>query len=123
MGVPWQPDEVLACGRFQAFHAGWPFWRSFLNDWQRYSTNADCQFHDVDKATDPEVIRHSAEQSVLSVLALKWQIERHRCPDQAGWPVAHNGTYKPLDYYPQLFIQDGNRGDTSDLRGSRYRNV
>ena len=71
-----------------------------------------------------EFIRHSAEQSVLSLLALKYSIPLHRCPDQGGWPVAWDGKYKPEDTYPQLFHHDGwaHRGKETG-GGSRYRNV
>jgi len=123
MGSEPKPDTMIACGRFQAFGAGWPYWPAFMEIWQKFSLDPRCQFHDVDHAVDPEVIRNSAEQSVLSVLAASSRLPLHRTPDQNGWPVAHGGTYKPEDSYPQLFFQDGNRGDLRDLRGSLYRNV
>ena len=123
MGREPKPEEVLACGRFVALSRSWDYCSSFLALWDRYSLERRCQFHEAGGAEDHEVIRHSAEQSVLGIIAVDWNIPRHRCPDQAGWPVAHNGTYKPDDDYPQLFIQDGRRGNTSDLSGSRYRNI
>ena len=90
-----------------------------------YSLDPLCQFHEGSKylADDSSFIRNSCEQAVLSVLAHQFGIPLHRTPDQNGWPVAHNGTYKPEDQYPQLFCQDGARGNVNDLSGSRFRNV
>ena len=120
-------EAMHACGRFQLFRKG--DWRNdqFLQEWLTYSLNRSCQFHEPSQMgyspDDPSFIRNSCEQSVLSLLAAKYQIPLHRTPDQNGWPVAHDGTYKPDDKYPQLFQQVGARGDVSDLSGSRFRNI
>jgi hypothetical protein len=119
-------DAMIACGRFQLFREG--DWRNeqFLQEWLAYSLNPRCMFHEgsvLPEMDDPSFIRNSCEQSVLSLLAHKYAIPLHRNPDQSGWPVAHDGKYKPEDTYPQLFVQDGARGDVRDLSGSRYRNV
>lgn len=129
MSVAYQPDAVLACGRFQLFRIGGEYVPPFLKAWQTFSLDPRCQFHEVvtpdapRQLEDDEVIRHSAEQSVLSVLGLDCAIKLHRTPDQNGWPVAHGGTYKPADTYPQVFRQVGDRGRLDDLSGSSYRNV
>lgn len=125
-GLAW--DAMHACGRFQLFRKGDYRNVQFLQEWQTYSLNPECQFHEGSKAETAwldhsSFIRNSCEQSVLSLLAHKYAIPLHRTPDQNGWPVAHNGTYKPDDKYPQLLIQDGSRGDVNDLSGSRFRNV
>lgn len=118
-------DAMHACGRFQLFKKGQ--WRNeqFLQEWLTYSLNPECMFHEgsVLPVDDPSFIRNSCEQSVLSLLAHKYGIPLHRNPDQSGWPVAHEGAYKPDDKYPQLFVQQGSRGNVGDLSGSRYRNV
>jgi len=125
------PESQQAVGRYQMFRKGGSpacppeFIDLFLWEWQRYSLDPRCQFHDPSPtAQDHETfIRNSAEQSVLSLLALKYEVPLHRTPDQQGWPVAHNGTFKPEDSYPQLFIQRGEHGPKGDLSGSRFRNV
>ena len=118
-------EAMIACGRFQLFQSGSLRVDYLLPEWQRFSLDRRCQFHEGSPTggDDPSFIRSSCEQAVLSVLAYQNWIPLHRTPDQAGWPVAHNGTYKPQDTYPQLFVQDGRRGDVRDLSGSRWRNV
>jgi hypothetical protein len=122
-------EAMHACGRFQLFrkdeHKVYPIVTRFLLAWQEFSLNPLCTFHEgsAEGGDDPSFIRNSCEQSVLSLLAHRWGVPLHRTPDQNGWPVAYGGTYKPDDNYPQLFIQDGSRGDVNDLSGSRYRNV
>jgi hypothetical protein len=121
-------DATIACGRFQLFKkpllASYS-WDHFLAEWQRFSLSPHCTFHEGSKVRkdDPTFIRSSCEQAVLSILAVKQTIPLHRNPDQSGWPVSWDGKYKPDDTYPQLFIQDGARGDVRNLSGSRYRNV
>jgi hypothetical protein len=117
-----------ACGRCQLFRYG--SWRNdqFLQEWLTYSLNPRCMFHEgsgdlLKKFDDETFIRNSCEQSVLSLLAHKYGIPLHRNPDQSGWPIAWDGKYKPGDTYGQLFLQDGARGNTRDLIGSRWRNV
>jgi len=122
----YDPKSQHACARFVALTKRDSQWQhQFLWEWQRYALNPDCQFHDpsVHLRDEPEFIRHSAEQSVLSLLALEYAIPLHRTPDQNGWPVAHNGTYKTKDIYPQLFDHRGHTGNVNDLSGSRFRNV
>jgi hypothetical protein len=119
-------EGIIACGRFQLFHNVTQLrLKNFFEEWQRYSLDVRCQFHEgsVGHPDDPSFIRNSCEQAVLSILAANYEIPLHRNPDQSGWPVAHDGTYKPDDKYPQLFIQDGARGNIADLSGSRFRNV
>lgn len=118
-------DAVIACGRFQLFRKDdWEI-EQFLQEWLTYSLNPRCMFHEGSflGGDDPSFIRNSCEQSVLSILAHRYGVPLHRSPDQCGWPVAHNGTYKPEDAYPQLFVQDGARGNVADLSGSRFRNI
>jgi hypothetical protein len=121
MGMVPQPETQHACGRFQLFRAGWPLFTSFMRAWQRYSLEPECQFHEGSQRLEdaPNFMRHSAEQSVLSLLALKYSIPLHRTPDQNGWPVAEGKE----DWYPQIFVQEGTRGDVRDFSGSRFRNV
>lgn len=119
-------DKMIACGRFQLFQKHAYCTQQFLMEWLAYSLNRRCQFHEPSlnpNLDDPTFIKNSCEQSVLSLLAAKYDIPLHRTPDQNGWPVAHNGNYKPDDTYPQLFVQVGARGNVGDLSGSRFRNV
>ena len=127
--LPCCKDAMIACGRFQLFRKPTDDsgrLRSFLSEWQRFSLEPLCQFHEGsrnDDDDDDSFLKNSCEQSVLSILACQFGIPLHRTPDQNGWPVAHDGTYKPEDQYPQLFVQDGARGNVNDLSGSRFRNV
>jgi hypothetical protein len=119
-------EAMHACGRFQLFRKGDYLNHQFLAEWQTYSLNPRCTFHGGSRAGVPDdlsFIRNSCEQSVLSLLARKYGIPLHRTPDQNGWPVANEGAYKVEDSYPQLFVQDGNRGNVGDVSGSRYRNI
>lgn len=124
-GTAW--EAMHACGRFQLFKKGSWLNRQFLYEWMTYSLNPNCMFHEASVLAylrdHPSFIRNSCEQSVLSLLAHKYAIPLHRNPDQSGWPVAHEGKYKPEDTYAQLIVQEGRRGNVSDLSGSRYRNV
>jgi hypothetical protein len=123
---PRATGAMHACGRFQLFRKGAWDNEQFLMEWLTYSLNPKCTFHEgsVDRALDDaSFIRNSCEQSVLSLLAQKYSVPLHRTPDQNGWPVAHDGKYKPEDMYPQLFVQDGSRGNIEDMSGSRFRNV
>jgi hypothetical protein len=121
------PNEAMhACGRLQLFRKGDYDNIQFLQEWQTYSLNPKCTFHEgsIDRSIDDSTfVRNSCEQSVLSLLAYKYSIPLHRTPDQNGWPVAHDGTYKPEDHYPQLFVQDGSRGNIGDVSGSRFANI
>lgn len=113
-------ESQHACGRYQFFRKGGPsqyFNERLLQEWLTYSLNPECQFHG-NPDNEPELIRHSAEQSVLSLLAYKWKILLHRTPDQNGWP---NTVHLDM-WYPQVFNHAGTNQGQSD-RGSRYRNV
>jgi hypothetical protein len=113
-----------ACGRFQLFTVG--DWRSLqiLMEWQAYMLNPLCQFDEPSSTmTDqPEFFRNSADQSVLSMLAIKYNIPLHREACQFGFPIQPN-CGQPGDDYPQLFEQVWCDGDRNDLSGSVYRNV
>ncbi len=130
-----QDDETAwtaphSCGRFQLFQKG--SWRveQLLMEWLTYNLNPRCQFSDFRDdqgrgpsrlAEDlPEFYRHSAEQSILTVLAHKFGITLHRVPCQYGWPA---GVGWEQDTYVQLFHQQFCEKDKSDLSGSRFRNV
>lgn len=117
-------EEIHACGRFQLFSKRWSMLDIFLEDWQRFSLDPACTFHEGSKGggDDPTFIRNSCEQSVLSLLAYRHTIPKHRTPDQNGWPISA-GCGQPTDGYAQLFFQDGNRGNLRDFSGSRFRNV
>jgi hypothetical protein len=118
MGMVPQPESQHACGRFQLFRSGWIHSVEFLKAWERFCFVPECQFHEGSTKHEdaPNFIRHSAEQSILSLLALKYSIPLHRTPCQNGWPIAAGKD----DWYPQLFVQDGRRGDIRDLSGSRF---
>ncbi len=109
-----------ACGRFQLFRPGW-FSTQFLMEWLTYSVNPMCQIVAPSKYGEdlPGYTRHSNEQSVLTMLGLKYGIPLHREACQFGWPA----TSHPEDTYPQLFHQQYCSGDRSDLSGSRFRSV
>jgi hypothetical protein len=113
-----------ACGRFQLFTVG--DWKSLqlLMEWQTYMLNPLCQFDEGSSTMpdQPEFFRNSADQSVLSMLALRYKIPLHREACQYGWP-AHPGIGQPGDTYPQLFEQVWATGPREDVSGSRFRNV
>lgn len=113
-----------ACGRFQLFTCGNMFANQLLLEWQTYMLNPLCQFDEgsTTMPDQPEFFRNSADQSVLSMLALKYNIPLHREACQYGWP-AHPGIGQPGDTYPQLFHQEWATGDRNDVSGSRFRNV
>ena len=143
---PESRDTVMACGRFQLFQKG--SWRvmQFLYEWLTYNLNPLCQFSDKPEYPWPSSVpalyeeplsietgdwpapeyptfaRHSAEQSVLGLLALRYGIKLHREACQYGWPAQPNAG-QPEDTYPQLFEQRYCAGDRTDVSGSRYRNV
>lgn len=127
MGLPYG-DSIMesqhACGRFALFKKGSLFVQQFLMDWYVYMLNPRCQFNEGSTLLPDHLGfgRHSADQSVLSCLAIKYGIPLHREACQNGWPAQPN-TGQPEDTYPQLFIQRFREGDPSDLSGSRYRNV
>jgi hypothetical protein len=130
MGCLNQPhyyDAPQACGRFSLYRAGDYRVEQFLAEWQTYSLNPSCTFHEKSSVLgvldDPTLFKNSCEQSVLGNLAVKYGIPTHRTPDQNGWPVHNNGTYKPEDAYPQLFCQQWRSGNILDRTGSKYRNV
>lgn len=119
-----------SCGRFQLFRKGTWTVEQFLYEWLTYNLNPLCQFSNMRDADGrgpsrygdelPEFHRHSAEQSVLTLLAHKFGIKLHRVPCQYGWPAPAGFE---ADTYPQLFHQEYCMGDRSDLSGSRFRNV
>ena len=111
-----------ACGRFQLFRAGsWPA-QQLLMEWLAYSLNPMCQtVAPSEYGPDlPGYARHSNEQSVLTMLAHKYEIPLHREACQFGWPDVGG---HPEDTYPQLFEQRYCDGDRNDLSGSKFRNV
>jgi hypothetical protein len=113
-----------ACGRFQLFTVGDVLSMTLLFQWQKFNLDPLCQFDEgsTTMPDQPEFFRNSAEQSVLSMLALKYNIPLHREACQYGWP-AHPGIGRPEDTYPQLFHQEWATGDRNDVSGSIYRNV
>lgn len=113
-----------ACGRFQLFTAWDWFSIQLLMEWQAYMLNPLCQFDEgsTTMSDHEEFFRNSADQSVLSMLALKYKIPLHREACQYGWP-AHPGIGQPGDTYPQLFHQEWATGDRNDVSGSKWRNV
>jgi hypothetical protein len=113
-----------ACGRFQLFKVGNALAAQILMNWQAYNLDPLCQFDEgsTTMQDQPEFFRNSAEQSVLSMLALRYKIPLHREACQYGWP-AHPGIGQPGDTYPQLFHQEWATGDRNDVSGSRFRNV
>ncbi len=109
-----------ASGRFQVFCKSWPSLQ-FLAEWWAYAINPMCQTVAPSKYGEdlPGYHRHSNEQSILTLLAHKYEIPLHREACQFGWPA----TTHPEDTYPQLFHQQWCSGDRGDLSGSRFRNV
>lgn len=113
-----------ACGRFQLFTVG--DWRSMqlLMEWQVYMLNPLCQFDEGSKTMkdQPEFFRNSADQSVLTMLALRYKIPLHREACQYGYPP-QPGCGQRGDDYKQLFHQEWCTGDRADVSGSKFRNV
>lgn len=125
---PWR-DMVMACGRFQLFKKGSYRVNQFLYEWLTYNLNPLCQFSNTPEMAHTKLgpehstfARHSAEQSVLGLLALRYGIKLHREACQFGWPRLPNAG-QPEDDYPQLFEQVYCSGDRTDISGSKFRNV
>lgn len=115
-------DERHACGRFQIFKANEQNGR-FLMQWSAFNVRPECQLRRPSPGGDqPEFVRNSCEQSVLSNLAAIHKIPLHRTPDQNGWPI-NPGCGLPEDTYPQIFTQLWCDGDRGDVSGSRFFNV
>jgi hypothetical protein len=127
LNLPQYYNASQACGRFSLYRAGDYRVQQFLMEWQAYSLNPSCTFHEKSSVLgvldDPTLYKNSCEQSVLGNLAVKYGIPTHRTPDQNGWPVHEDGRYKPEDAYPQLFCQQWRSGNILDRTGSRFRNV
>ena len=118
-------ESPHACGRFQLFTVGDYRSEQFLYEWLTYMLNPMCQFNA--KSTEvperPEMYRHSSDQSILSLLALKYGIPLHREACQNGFPV-QAGHGQPEDSsYDQIFCQVWAEGNHADPSGSRFRNV
>ncbi len=130
-------DARHACGRFSAWGGNDPTVRQILWEWFTYSVNPWCQGWATSKlhtyfwmdgitnavapADFPEFHRHSAEQSILTILAAKYGVPLHREACQYGWPPSQ-GCGQPEDSYPQLFEQMPERACETG-QGSAYRNV
>lgn len=117
-------NGLHACGRFQLFKKDGLFpSRNFLEDWLHFATDPRCSLHDAGVAPNlPEFRRNSTEQSVLSLLAIKFGVHLHRTPDENGWPITP-GRGREEDTYPMVFKQEWCTGDRGNLNGSQYRNV
>jgi hypothetical protein len=116
-------DARHACGRFSAWRNN-AIPQQLLWEWYTYSVNPWCQGWGPSITPEQDFSqfhRHSAEQSVLTILAAKWGIPLHREACQFGWP-ASPGHGQPDDTYPQLFEQIGERAPETN-QGSRFRNV
>jgi hypothetical protein len=120
-----------ACGRFQLFKAGeftsgppiFNHTQDFVEQWLRFACSPKCSFHDAGQAENlPTFRRNSTEQSVLSLLAMKFGVPLHRTPDQNGFPIMED-CGQPGDTYPQIFKQEWCYGDRTDLSGSRFFNA
>jgi hypothetical protein len=109
-------DRELNAGvaRFMLFQKG-P-WRpyQFLMEWLTYCINPRATTFDpsVLGAEDEGFIEHRTEQAIMSLLAYKY-----------GYPL-----HPELDYEQGIFCQENTRPaatrqETSEVRGSRYRNV
>jgi hypothetical protein len=109
------------CGRFQLFRAGSALGQQFLMEWYTYAINPMCQLREPSKYGPdlPGYTRHSNEQSILTMLAHKYNVPLHREACQFGWPA----TTHPEDTYPQLFHQQYCDGNRLDYSGSSYRNM
>ncbi len=139
-------DGAHACGRFQLFQKGNSVVEQFLQEWLTYSINPRCQewnsskyastlvpyYHLYDlQREDPldgkvtNFQRNSCEQSVLSLLRIKYGLPLYREACQFGWPI--DAEYcKRFDIrgdYVQLFKQEYCEGDRTDLSGSRFFNA
>jgi hypothetical protein len=125
MSLPYeQRCQVMACGRFSAWKkVRFPI--GLLLAWDILSRNIKAlgwQGSEKPGYDDPNFMRHSTEQSVLSLLAIDCDIPRHREACQFGWPP-QPGCGQPEDTYPQLFHQQWCDGDRSNLSGSRFFHV
>jgi hypothetical protein len=138
-------DGAHACGRFQLFMKGNPVAEQLLMEWLTYSVNPMCQewntskHHPVFESGDsPDLSRidpldgkitlfqrNSCEQSILSLLRIKYGLPLYREACQFGWPI--DAEYcKRFDIrgdYPQLFKQEYCEGDRTDLSGSSFFNA
>jgi hypothetical protein len=136
-------DGAHACGRFQLFQKGNPVAEQLLQEWLTYSVNPMCQQWNTSSYRKPTDLysdqlredpldglltpfqRNSCEQSVLSLLRIKYGLPLYREACQFGWPI--DAEYcKRFDIrgdYPQLFTQEYCEGDRTDLSGSSFFNA
>jgi hypothetical protein len=122
-------DGKHACGRFQLFKRGDYLGHQILMEWLTYSVNPLCQqWEEYQSQYGPEFddfYVHRTEQSVLSLLANKYNVQLYREACGFGWPIdeAYCKANNVIgDLYPQLFVQEDARGPRT-LEGSRFRNV
>jgi hypothetical protein len=117
MGLPLK-ESIIAAGRFSLWQKGSFLAKQMLAEWWTYSINPRCMLWDSSILTPdhPEFARHTTEQSVLSLLAQKYDIPLHRTPDQWG------SVPKDYELYQQILLQVGATGNREDVSGSVYRN-
>jgi hypothetical protein len=132
-------DGAHACGRFQLFQKGNPVAEQLLQEWLTYSVNPMCQEwnagwlpmmpnlerHDPLDGKFTPFQRNSCEQSVLSLLRIKYGLPLYREACQFGWPIdaEYCKRFDIRGHYPQLFTQEYCEGDRGDLSGSSFFNA
>ncbi len=118
-----------AVGRFMLFKKGPYLVKQLLMEWQAYLLNPLCNTREPSRY-GPELQdfrEHREDQSILSLLAVKYGIRLYREADQGGKQYTHD-----RDLYPVLFHQrdewngkkpSSSAGCTAPAMGSRWRNV
>lgn len=114
-----------ATARFMLFQAG--LWKpmQLLIEWLTYCLNPLATTFEPSRLEEALESRdfqeHRTEQAILSLLAHKYGYHLYREADAFGnAELEQNGTDS---WYPQVFVQDGRKGEADLTRGSAYRNV
>lgn len=106
-----------ATARFMVFAKSSQMAQDFLADWNRLCTTPGLTTRDPSKRPEfPGFEENRGDQSIFSLLCLKYGLPLHREADEFG-----NGSNKDRELYGQLFVQKYCAGDRNDLSGSKYR--
>lgn len=117
-------DTQHATARFMVFEKGAVRHRErgltpefFLSEWNRLCTTPGLTTRDPSSRPEfPGFEENRGDQSIFSLLCLKYELPLHREADEFG-----NGSNKDRELFGQLFVQRYCAGDRNDLSGSRYR--
>ncbi len=117
------PDDYLdsqhATARFMLFEKAEGAVDFFLKEWELLCCVPGLTTRDPSKRPEfPGFEENRGDQSIFSLLCLKYGLTLHREADAFG-----ENSDKDRELYPQLFQQIYCQGDRNDLSGSRYRRI